>query len=1500
MKVRPIHKVLSLLLAGAFMLNLISGTLELAAQAATDDYTIKLSKSETNVEDKTAYILRGQNLQLYAKMLNREITEVAVSKADEPLNVMDTSLTVNRNELFSMISQGGVNKASLKPLTKPELVTQGKDPAIAAYGTYGVVTNYQTYAKTAARVKGRDAARGREGTMVCQSDLLIGTESGFTLEIKYDTSLGNFVFYMKDGTGVFQDWVDANQEITAREYVSGNETRAETFTLIMTAPTLGTKTFKFSPNYSWTETVGDSGAAHEETRYNLQRDSSKTYTYDITYFYAMTDPAFNLFVLNPKEELNKHVTNAATTNLVANPEPSVYSSASQNNFVKLTNGQDRNDYITSDLYLASQMDIYGNSVRFQWEWIPDNPEYKDNIVISANPMEMDGYHFYRAAIHRDMNDVKGKLKVTGKYNDSLIQQDVYYETSNADVTALLDLTLHGLGTLPTVRQYSQIVGQDPEQVFDVNHQNLVSPKTMDTYRNTSVYYKETEDPYVYKLQINTGAGNGMAKQVVIDCADDAPKEDVSVSVTQGGTTAEYNFGDTIEVSSGENSIITVIFTATKEVGETSSRLPLKFRFYVEGPGGSTREEPAAQQDLMLIIKNTSPDDDTSLEKLFVKDQVRENIDFGFTSDVLEYTIDVPYVTDKIFVSPQFSKTSKANRSTRVDWSSVGQPTIGASVPGGGTSPPIDLIANEMVTVRITITAQDGTTKGSYILNVLREPPNDDATLKDLQVLDREDTNHLSDFDPKVREYQVEVPFRADKVQILAEPNDPYVQEIVYDPPLEKDSLFGKKNWLTLNEPGGLPTTLTITVTPQNGLEYDQKVYKLTITRLAPGENAYLSDLTVSDTEGNAQTYTPAFHKEMEGSDYYELEIPYSMKKLKFTATPEDPNATIELMHDKKVLQELGPGAPSKAFEIDYMENPSDYYEMTVRVTAENEANQISYPIRILRSSPSDDASLSGLTVTQEGGQTAELDPVFMTDTYNYTVTIPYETQKVTLTATLGFAEAGLTIYGKKTASGTASSPIEIKYPGTTTIKVVITAQNGRTTRTYSVKVRREKPSTDARLKSLAITGIEDAYKPVFVPDTLRYTATVAVGQEGVVITAIPNHAHATLKIDGKTVKNGDASELIRMMKIKQKVEIVVTAQDGKTTKTYTIQFTDKNKIELTDNANLRSLVVKPGVMTPKFTPSATTYDVAVKEDVNAVQIIPKPDDDLAKVQVFYGSLEIGDWDGNYAQTIVDGENSFKVTVTSPSGKVTKDYIILVHRNEEDQMQTLNPVTADEINFDQTGEVVMVDITKYTRVAADVFNTLKEEYPEKTIVFEGNDYSLEFKGEDLDTIVPHTDVFDFALSFTSPEETDILNITDRYPQNDDARMVFIYFDHHGALPAPATFTVSLGHKYQSETLYWNYYNPERDRIDYLGNVKTNTKGTFAVKIDHLSTYIVSDQRLFGSENKAANSTTTDSLAAAAGENLSAEATSKKINPGTGVQNDGKEEAKKGRGEGADAN
>ncbi|HEY3897136.1 MAG TPA: SBBP repeat-containing protein, partial [Chthoniobacter sp.] len=98
--------------------------------------------------------------------------------------------------------------------------------------------------------------------------------------------------------------------------------------------------------------------------------------------------------------------------------------------------------------------------------------------------------------------------------------------------------------------------------------------------------------------------------------------------------------------------------------------------------------------------------------------------------------------------------------------------------------------------------------------------------------------------------------------------------------------------------------------------------------------------------------------------------------------------------------------------------------------------------------PNNVATLSGL-ISSSG----PLSPVFSSATISYTATVSNTTPSITLTPTVTDPNARVAINGVSVGSGSASSPINLNV-GSNTIAVVVTAQDGLTTKTYTLKVTR--------------------------------------------------------------------------------------------------------------------------------------------------------------------------------------------------------------------------------------------------------------------------------------------------------------------------------------------------------------------------------------------------------------------------------------------------------------
>jgi hypothetical protein len=217
--------------------------------------------------------------------------------------------------------------------------------------------------------------------------------------------------------------------------------------------------------------------------------------------------------------------------------------------------------------------------------------------------------------------------------------------------------------------------------------------------------------------------------------------------------------------------------------------------------------------------------------------------------------------------------------------------------------------------------------------------------------------------------------------------------------------------------------------------------------------------------------------------------------------------------------------------VDVGENP---FEITG--TAEDETTEKTYTVTVTRGDPNTDATLSDLSVSA-----GTLDPVFDSGTEEYTVSVPYATSSITLTAETTDENA--------TVDGDGEQDLDV---GENPFEITVTAEDGTTEKTYTVTVTRaEAPplSADANLKSLSVSGA--ALAPAFNANTINYSANVPNTTAQITIAAATADANATVTGTGAKALNVGAN----------KFTIAVTAEN-KTVKTYTVTVTRAQPIPI--------------------------------------------------------------------------------------------------------------------------------------------------------------------------------------------------------------------------------------------------------------------------------------------------------------------------------------------------
>ncbi|MCP1308102.1 OmpL47-type beta-barrel domain-containing protein [Paenibacillus tyrfis] len=222
-------------------------------------------------------------------------------------------------------------------------------------------------------------------------------------------------------------------------------------------------------------------------------------------------------------------------------------------------------------------------------------------------------------------------------------------------------------------------------------------------------------------------------------------------------------------------------------------------------------------------------------------------------------------------------------------------------------------------------------------------------------------------------------------------------------------------------------SITVAVTAQDGVTTQS--YTVMVHR-KPSSNVLLNGLLLS--EG---TLSPAFDS---GIVHYEAAVEHGVTSMTVTASVYDRNALLTVNGREAVSQQ-----PSQPVELQVGVN-----RLTIMVTAQDRVSTQAYTVEVTRK-PSTNAGLTGLRLTD-----AALSPAFDSEITAYEANVGHSIDSTTVTASVYDPNARISINGKAALSGEASAPIALQV-GATTIRITVTAPDGQTVRTYTVRVHRE-------------------------------------------------------------------------------------------------------------------------------------------------------------------------------------------------------------------------------------------------------------------------------------------------------------------------------------------------------------------------------------------------------------------------------------------------------------
>ncbi|RWY49968.1 T9SS type B sorting domain-containing protein, partial [Mucilaginibacter gilvus] len=199
---------------------------------------------------------------------------------------------------------------------------------------------------------------------------------------------------------------------------------------------------------------------------------------------------------------------------------------------------------------------------------------------------------------------------------------------------------------------------------------------------------------------------------------------------------------------------------------------------------------------------------------------------------------------------------------------------------------------------------------------------------------------------------------------------------------------------------------------------------------------------------------------------------------------------------------------------------------------------------------------------------------------------------ISLTLTAQDAGSVIRVNGSTVASGVASAPITLTG-ASTPIDVLVTAENGTSTKTYRITVLKGL-SGNAYLSKISlypynitqVTGSSD----------LNYATTIGSSVNSVWLTLTAQDAGAVIRINGTVQASGTTYGPIAISNTTTQVSVLVTAENGTSIKTYGITINRPAPVVIAAvNKNKDQINV---IQKPDPTPDASADELVVKQAVS--------------------------------------------------------------------------------------------------------------------------------------------------------------------------------------------------------------------------------------------------------------------------------------------------------------
>ena len=478
---------------------------------------------------------------------------------------------------------------------------------------------------------------------------------------------------------------------------------------------------------------------------------------------------------------------------------------------------------------------------------------------------------------------------------------------------------------------------------------------------------------------------------------------------------------------------------------------------------------------------------------------------------------------------------------------------------------------------------------------------------------------------------------------------------------------------------GKETIVPITVTAQNGIE--SSTYDLAIIEKSSIAN-------IGTVQVNGQEIEP------DENGNYIANVKSTITDAEIRVESQNDNAKVTVDSETQDTNQV-------TIKRKITEDKTGY---TIKVVSEDGKNTEEKLLTINRLSGN--TNISSIKVETE--DKTEYEPTVQEDGTYHVKTKRTETANITVTAE--DEKAKISIAGGEKNVGNNTSTVTL-LDEITEVNILIEAEDG-TTKAEILKIEKESNNTDiAEIKGKDIkkvSKITSSTYEVQVDDRLQTLAIDAITKdENAKIKLGTETEYTPNKIENKSI---DISQI-------NSFTIDVLAEDGETTKTYTIEVTKKFSTGLAQ-------IKTDGEIAKLQDNSEIIYNGWVDAD-NTANIEITPDNTLAKVSVYKDNELIISQVGTITltQDMKYETDSYKIIVSNPNKEAeTSTYILnLIKKSTNNNIEyvKVNGETLTENTDTQTYEtqVITVDSEKYEL-------QVKAENEYATIKFDNGEYSVE--------------------------------------------------------------------------------------------------------------------------------------------------------------------------------